>query len=91
MDFGRFGIPLPSKRTLRHNKPGYTTASGIIKNLLISVLKIAHVQNANWCVNNSDIKAIAISLTRDGLGLKPSLEFDERKKNSCWFDKNNRY
>ncbi len=80
MDFGRFGIPLPSKRTLRRNKPGYTTASGIIKNLLISVLKIAHVQNANWCVNNSDVKAIAISLTRDGLGLKPSLEFDERKK-----------
>ena len=55
---------MPSKRTLRHNKPGYITATGIIRNLYLI----------------SDVKAIAISLTRDGLGLKTSLELDERKK-----------
>ena len=80
IDFNRFGIPLPSKRTVRRTKPGYTTASGIIRNLLISILRIADSQSASCYVNSSTIKAIAISLTRDGLGLKPSLEFDERKK-----------
>lgn len=80
IDFSRFGIPLPSRRTVRRTKPGYSTASGIIRNLLISILRIAHLQSASCYVNNSSIKAIAISLTRDGLGLKPSLEFDERKK-----------
>lgn len=80
VDFSRFGIPLPSKRTVRRNKPGYSMASGIIMNLLMSILKIADSQNAGCYVNNSAIKAIAISLTRDGLGLKPSLEFDERRK-----------
>ena len=79
IDFNRFGIPLPSKRTVRRTKPGYTTASGIIRNLLISILRIADSQSASCYVNSSTIKAIAISLTRDGLGLKPSLEFDERK------------
>lgn len=80
IDFSRFGIPLPSKRTVRRNKPGFTTSSGIIRNLLMSILRIADSQNACCYVNSSTIKAIAISLTRDGLGLKPSLEFDERKK-----------
>ena len=80
IDFSRFGIPLPSKRTLRCNKPGFTTPSGIIRNLLMSILRIADSQNACCCVNSSSIKAIAISLMRDGLGLKPSLEFHERKK-----------
>lgn len=80
IDFSRFGIPLPSKRTVRRTKPGYTTASGIIRNLLISILRIADSQSASCYVDSSTIKAIAVSLTRDGLGLKPSLEFDERKK-----------
>ncbi|CAH3188641.1 unnamed protein product [Porites evermanni] len=80
IDFSRFGIPLPSKRTLRCNKPGFTTPSGIIRNLLTSILRIADSQNACCYVNSSTIKAIAISLMRDGLGLKPSLEFHERKK-----------
>ena len=79
-DFRRYGIPLPSKRTVRLNKPGYTTASGIIKNLHVSILRIADSQNACCYVNSSIVKAIAISLTRDGLGLKPGLEFDERRK-----------
>ncbi|RMX55104.1 hypothetical protein pdam_00024792 [Pocillopora damicornis] len=79
-DFSRFGIPLPSKRTVRRNKPGYTMASGIIKNLLVSILRIADSQNTCCYVNSSTVKAIAISLTRDGLGFKPGLEFDERKK-----------
>ena len=65
---------------MRRTKPGYTTASGIIRNLLISILRIADSQSASCYVNSSTIKAIAISLTRNGLGLKPSLEFDERKK-----------
>ena len=69
-----------SKRTLRGTKPGYTTASGIIRNLLISILRIADSLSASCYVNSSTIMAIAISLTRDGLGLKPSLEFDIRKK-----------
>ena len=64
---------------MRRTKPGYTTASGIIRNLLILILRIADSQSASCYVNSSTIKAIAISLTRDGLGLKPSLEFDERK------------
>lgn len=55
-------------------------ASGVIRNPLISILRIADSQSASCYVNGSTIKAIAISLTRDGLGLKPSLEFDERKK-----------
>ena len=79
-DFSRFAISLQSKRTLRRNKPGYTAASIIIRNLLISVLKIADSENASYYINNSSIKAIAISLKRDGLGLKPSLKLDERKK-----------
>lgn len=79
-DFSRFGIPLPSKRTVRRKKPGYTMASGIIKNLLVSILRIADSQNTCCYVNSSTVKAIAISLTRDGLGFKPGLEFDERKK-----------
>ena len=79
-DFSRFGIPLPSKRTVRRNKPGYTMASGIIKNLLVSILRIADSQNTCYYVNSSTVKAIAISLTRDGLGFKPGLEFNERKK-----------
>lgn len=76
----QIGIPLPSKRTVRRNKPGYTMASGIIKNLLVSILRIADSQNTCCYVNSSTVKAIAISLTRDGLGFKPGLEFDERKK-----------
>ena len=79
-DFSRFAIPLQSKRTLRRNKPGYNAVSIIIRNLLISVLKIADSENASYYINNSSIKAIAISLKRDGLGLKPSLKLDERKK-----------
>lgn len=71
---------MPSKRTVRCNKPGYTVASGIIRNLLLSILRIADFQNAFCYVNSSTIKAIAISLTRDGLGRKPGLEFDERRK-----------
>ena len=65
---------------MRRNKPGYTTASGIIENLLVSILRIADSQNACCYVNSSIVKAIAISLTRYGLGLKPGLEFDERRK-----------
>lgn len=65
---------------MRCNKPGYTVASGIIRNLLLSILRIADFQNAFCYVNSSTIKAIAISLTRDGLGRKPGLEFDERRK-----------
>lgn len=74
IDFSRFGIPLPSKRRVRRNKPGFTAASGIIRNLLMSILRIAGSQNARCYVNSSNIKAIAISLTRDCLGLKPSVE-----------------
>ena len=65
---------------MRLNKPGYSTASGIIKNLLVSILRIADSQNACCYVNSSIVKDITISLTRDGLGLKPGLEFDERGK-----------
>ena len=65
---------------MRRNKPGYTTASCIIKNLLVSILQIADSQNACCYVNSSAVKAIAISLMRDDLNLKPGLEFDERMK-----------
>lgn len=65
---------------MRRNKPGYTTASGIIRNLLSSIFRIADSQNASSYVNSSTVKAIAISLTRDGLGFKPGLEFHERRK-----------
>lgn len=47
---------------------------------LVHLLRSPIKQNACCYVNSSTIKAIAISLTRDGLGLKHSLEFDERKK-----------
>ena len=80
IDFSRFGIPLPSKRRVRRNKPGFTAASGIIRNLLMSILRIAGSQNARCYVNSSNIKAIVISLTRDGLGLKPSVEIMQSRR-----------
>ena len=80
IDFSRFGIPLPSKRRVRRNKPGFTAASGIIRNLLMSILRIADSQNACCYVKSSNIKAIVIALTRDGLGLKPSVEIMQSRK-----------
>ncbi|PFX24911.1 hypothetical protein AWC38_SpisGene10473 [Stylophora pistillata] len=52
----------------------------LLETTFLFILRIADSQNACCYVNGSTVKAIATSLTRDGLGLKPGLEFDERRK-----------
>lgn len=67
--------------TRKKNCTGYTTDSGLHKNLLQRFLKLANDKNSGVIplVNNDTVKVIPIALKKGGMALKPGMQVDSRQ------------
>ena len=68
-DWASWNWPLPEKSTTKKNCTGYTTDSGLHKNLLQSFLELANDENSGVIrlVDNDIVKVIPITLKKDGM------------------------
>ena len=80
-DWESWNWPLPGKMTRKKNCTGYTTDSGLHKNLLQSFLELANEENSGVIplVDNDTVKVIPIALKKDGMALKPGMQVDSRQ------------
>lgn len=80
-DWSSWNWPLPGKSTRKKNCTGYTTDSGLHKNLLQSFLKLASAENSDILplVDNPTVKVVPIALKKDGMALKPGMSVDSRQ------------
>ena len=80
-DWSSWNWPLPGKTTRKKSCTGYTTDSGIHKNLLQSFLELAKEKKSGVIslVDNETVKVIPIALKKDGMSLKPGMQVDSRQ------------
>lgn len=73
---------VPSKSTRSKDKAGYTTKDGIIKNLLISYLLFAQLEESGVhpLIDQPHLHVIPVCLATDGMSIKPGLQFDTSVK-----------
>lgn len=70
----------PSEQTCLKRQAGYTTKSGVIKNLSLAHLTMSVKCERNLLVDNDTVTVIPTVLANDGTALKPAIEFDPRQK-----------
>ncbi len=70
----------PSEQTCLKRQAGYTTKSGVIKNLSLAHLKMSVSSESKLLVDNDTVAVIPAVLANDGTALKPAIEFDPRQK-----------
>ena len=68
----------PSRPTRRKKESGYTTKSGVIKELSLCQLKLCSngKSEGSFLVSNPTVQVIPCVLSNDGNALKPAIEFD---------------
>ena len=75
-----YNLPLPDERTCRRHSPGYSTEPGIVRELLVYFLKLIRESLIPPALENNIVCLYAVSMGRDGIGLKPELSFDPVSK-----------
>ncbi len=78
-DFDDYNFVLPGENAVGRERPGYTTSNGIVRDLLSAFLKLAN-GHATPIVDHNSVRLFAAGLSRDGMTLKPGLQFDLRQK-----------
>ena len=78
----------PSRPTRTKKKSGYTTKSGVVKELSLCQLKLStsSKSDASFLVCNKTVKVIPCVLSNDGNALKPAIELDIRQKQLIGLD-----
>lgn len=76
----KFNLGGPSKTTRDKLKGGYTTKSGVLKNLHLAFLKLASEGGVPPLLYTEIVKVIGIAMENDGTAIKPGIQFDERLK-----------
>lgn len=77
-----FNLGGPSKRTRDKLRGGYTTKSGVLKDLQLAFMTLATEETSNVqpLVETDAVKVIGVALENDGTFLKPGIQFDDRAK-----------
>ena len=77
-----FNLAGPSKRTRDKLRGGYTTKSGVLKDLQLAFMTLATDQTSNVqpLLETDAVKVIGVALENDGTALKPGIQFDDRVK-----------
>ncbi|KAL9966337.1 hypothetical protein ACROYT_G024391 [Oculina patagonica] len=70
----------PSEQTCSKRQAGYTTESGVIKQLSVAHLTMSAKSNTKPLINNDLVTVIPSVFANDGTALKPAIEFDPREK-----------
>lgn len=77
-----FNLGGPSKRTRDKLRGGYTTKSGVLKDLQLAFMTLAtdETSNVQPFLETDAVKVIGVALENDGTALKPGIQFDDRVK-----------
>jgi hypothetical protein len=77
-----FNLGGPSKRTRDKLRGGYTTKSGVLKDLQLAFMTLAtdKTLNVQPFLETDAVKVIRVALENDGTALKPGIQFDDRVK-----------
>ena len=77
-----FNLGGPSKRTRDKVIGGYTTKSGVLKDLQLAFMTLAtdETSNVQSFLETDSVKVIGVALENDGTALKPGIQFDDRVK-----------
>ena len=75
-----FNLGGPSKRTRDKRRGGYTTTSGVSKDLHLAFITLANISNVPPFLETESVKVIGVAMENDGTPLKPGIQFDERMK-----------
>lgn len=75
-------LPLPSKSTILKGKPGYIPVSGVSPQILGSFIDLLHdpARQVLALVSSPSVVVYAVALCRDGMAIKPGLQFDQTTK-----------
>lgn len=75
----------PSKPTRQKMKGGYTTASGVLKDMHLGFLKFVSGETAQIApvIDTPNIRVFGAAMQNDGTALQPGIIFDEVQ---CWFE-----
>ncbi len=78
-EWKNFNIPIPARPAIQKKLCGYALGSGIIRNFLMSYLKISsHGDSGVRPLHESDLfKVIPVCLSQDGMVVKPGLTYDK--------------
>lgn len=79
-DMTRFNLPLPDERTCRRHTTAFTTRPGIIVELLLCIINLLRSRPVTPLVDNNICTVFGMCMSRDGIGLKPELNFDPIRK-----------
>ena len=77
-----FNLGGPSKRTRDKLRGGYTTKSGVLKDLQLAFMTLAtdETSNVQPFLETDAVKVIGVALENDGTALKPGIQFNDRVK-----------
>ena len=78
-DMNDFNVPSPSVEILK-NPSSYTVRSGIIRDFLAGLLKVATNNSITTLVSNGSVIVIPVLHSHDGMGLKPGCKYDPLTK-----------
>ena len=76
----------PSATTRSKKKSGYTTKSGIVKELTLAHYKLSRAGENPTLVSNDLVQVFPCVLSNDGNPLKPGIEFNKRYKRNIGVD-----
>ena len=85
----RMNLGGPSEETCRKQQAGYTTRSGVMKNLSKTFLKLSSSQSScdvQPLIDNDFLRVTPCVLANDGTALKPAIQFDTRTKKNIGLD-----
>jgi len=78
-DMTKFNLPLPDERTCRR-LTAFTNRPGIIVELLLCIIHLLKSRSITPLVDNNICTVFGMCISRDGIGLKPELNFDPIRK-----------
>lgn len=70
----------PSEQTCSKRQAGYTTESGVIKQLSVAHLTVSEKSESKPLIDNDMVTVFSSVYANDGTALKPGIEFDPREK-----------
>lgn len=70
----------PSEQTCSKRQAGYTTESGVIKQLSVAHLTVSEKSESKPLIDNDIVTVFPSVYANEGTALKPGIEFDPREK-----------
>ena len=80
--FSSCNIPLPGATTRANEKPGFTTSSGVLPSSMAAFMQLAMepARKIPLLIDNATVRVLPIAASRDGMAIKPGLQFEPRRK-----------